>query len=152
MLDFYKNINLFKSSRLVFGHETPDGLPENTAAKSRQETVHEIAKTVQQERQALMSKQETDLTIDTDRRDKGHLLKESATILISQNGTGSKHNSVGWRGLALPTDSIKILSKNITNIKGKEYVKVRVKHEIPSKGENKKYRIYVGYIEKSAFK
>ena len=93
MLNFFRNLNSFKANRLVFGQETPDHIPSQSASEHREETIKEIVKGVREERLALKEKIVTDIALETDESDKNHLLKESTYILISQKGKDSKHNT-----------------------------------------------------------
>lgn len=138
----------FRSSRLVFNHETPESSPKS-AAERRAESTREIIDDAKKTRLSIQGAEITEKAIETDERSK-HLLKEDTSILISQKGSGSKHNEAGWKGLALTTDDVTILDYNTRKINGKEYVKVKLNHKIG--GVKNRYRTYVGYIEKEAFK
>ncbi len=163
MKNYYKTLNGFKPNHLVFDDMPPE---KNISPQSedkqisateheaeRVKTTKEILEGIQQDRTALAHEQATDLTLETKESDGDKLLKADTYILISRRGAGSKHNTAGWKGLALATDSVKVLNPRVKLIGGVEMVKVKLTHKLYSKpGAKERFRTYTGYIEKSQFK
>lgn len=163
MFKLNKNLSLFKSARLVFkALETsePPAMPESkdtalTPAEHKAErakTTKKILEGVKQDRAALSNEQGTALTLKTEENHGDKLLMEDTSILIAQRGTGSKHNEKGWKGLALTTDSVKVLDRQVKLINGVEMVKVKLSHKLYTKpGAKDRYRTYIGYVPKKSF-